>query len=310
MNILDFNATHIKEAEKLALMNYNEEKDIVTLLPQIERTPDLTVFADNGLGVVAFDGGKMLGFLCCYSPWDNAFQSAARGTFSPIHAHGVIKENRVMICKRLYQSAAEKWVKNKIAYHAIALYAHDSVSIEAMFSYGFGLRCVDAVRPLTSLICEPSEGIIFDELEKQDIVKIREMRNMLINHLSESPCFIYKTPDWLSSAESRNSRVFIAKQGKKLISFMEVMDGDENVVAEDNNMKCICGAFCLPEYRGKGISQNLLNYMINVIKAEGYNRLGVDFESFNPTASGFWLKYFTAYTNSVVRRIDECAIAK
>ena len=70
----------------------------------------------------------------------------------------------------------------------------------------------------------------------------------------------------------------------------------------------ICGAFCLHEYRGKSIYQNLLNFTITKLKEEGYILLGVDFESFNPTAYGFWLKYFTAYTNSVVRRIDECAL--
>jgi len=34
----------------------------------------------------------------------------------------------------------------------------------------------------------------------------------------------------------------------------------------------------------------------------------VDCESFNPTARGFWLKYFKEYTHSVVRRIDEKAV--
>lgn len=33
--------------------------------------------------------------------------------------------------------------------------------------------------------------------------------------------------------------------------------------------------------------------------------LGLDFESINPTAYVFWTKYFTPYTHSVVRRIDE-----
>ncbi|MFN2969307.1 GNAT family N-acetyltransferase, partial [Escherichia coli] len=67
----------------------------------------------------------------------------------------------------------------------------------------------------------------------------------------------------------------------------------------------IRGAYCLPAHRGKGLYQNLLNLTISVLKKEGYTKLGGNFESFNPTARGFWLKYFTAYTNSVVRRIDE-----
>jgi hypothetical protein len=46
----------------------------------------------------------------------------------------------------------------------------------------------------------------------------------------------------------------------------------------------------------------------NLTSAIIYTRLGVDFESLNPTAYGFWLKYFDAYTHSVVRRIDEKAV--
>lgn len=43
-------------------------------------------------------------------------------------------------------------------------------------------------------------------------------------------------------------------------------------------------------HRGKDVYQNLLNFAISTLKAEGYAQLGVD---------------FTAYTHSVVRRIDE-----
>jgi GNAT superfamily N-acetyltransferase len=73
-------------------------------------------------------------------------------------------------------------------------------------------------------------------------------------------------------------------------------------------MQNICGAFCLPVYRGKGIMQGLLNHVITQLKVDKVNSLGVDFESFNLSASGFWLKHFTAYIYSVTRRIDECAL--
>ena len=47
-----------------------------------------------------------------------------------------------------------------------------------------------------------------------------------------------------------------------------------------------------------------------ILKEQGYTRLGVDFESFNPSGSGFWLKHFSAYTFGVVRRIDESVLKK
>lgn len=78
----------------------------------------------------------------------------------------------------------------------------------------------------------------------------------------------------------------------------------ETFACETPDMMNICGAYCMPEYRGTGVYQELLAYLINVLKEEGYTRLGVDFESFNLTARGFWLKFFTPYTNSLVRRVD------
>ena len=101
MDIFDFEKDHIEQAQKIVMRNYNEERAIVTELPVISNAPDLDSFADNGLGVVIKDGDDMLGFLCCHKPWGNAFDSKARGTFSPIHAHGAILKNREAIYKKL-----------------------------------------------------------------------------------------------------------------------------------------------------------------------------------------------------------------
>ncbi len=312
MRIVDFDRSHVEPALQVAKDNYFEERGEVPFLPEIEAVPNLEYFAGNGLGVAALEGNRLIGFLCCYEPWDNAFDSMAKGTFSPIHAHGAVKENRQMIYKRMYQYAAEKWVKHKITYHAIAHYAHDTEALETFFIYGFGLRCMDAIRPMQKIECKPCEGIRFDELMKENVSQIRELRKLQSEHMGYSPCFMYSTErefrDWLERAEKRDSRLFIAKEQDKVMAFVEITSTGENFATEDETMRSICGAYCLPEYRGRDIYPNLLNYAIGKLAGEGYKLLGVDFESFNPTAYGFWLKYFTAYTKSVVRRIDECAL--
>jgi GNAT superfamily N-acetyltransferase len=108
-----------------------------------------------------------------------------------------------------------------------------------------------------------------------------------------------------------NVRYFVAKQNDVLAAYVKTLvDDGETFVCSTPGMQNICGAYCLPEYRGKGVYQNLLNYLIRTLNAEGFTRLGVDFESFNPTANAFWPKYFGEYTHSVVRRIDEHALLK
>lgn len=313
MKIIDFEAKHVEEALVLTAQSYNEEREQVAALPVIDTMPDLTYFANNGLGVAAFENGKMIGFLSCYEPIDNAFGTSSKGMFSPIHAHAAIKENRSYIMKRLYQAAAYKWVGKKAAYHTIAVYAHDAESKSALFEYGFGLRCIDAIRSMDTFECESiNDGITFEELPKGNDKDVRELRRLLSKHVGESPCFMYKTPEatqkWILKKEEDDSRLFVAKDGQRVVSFIEIADEGENFVTDVSSMLNIQGAFCMPEYRGKSIAQNLINYTIEILKSEGYKILGVDYESFNPTANGFWKKYFTVYTNSVVRTIDDSAL--
>lgn len=315
MKIVEFDSAHAAVAAELAMADYEEERDRVPALPIMKALPDLRPFADNHLGVAAFEGDEMLGFLCCLEPWEHAFQTAAKGTFSPMHAHGARKEGRGVIYQRMYQAAAEKWVKKGITYHSIALYAHEETALSAFFDYGFGRRCVDAIRSMEPLEnCFPPDGIAFRELDWQEAGRVRELRRMLKEHMGNSPCFMRTPvgePEECREQEreaTQDCRIFAAEDGKKVAAFMEVTDGGENFATLAGDMRNICGAYCLPEYRGRNIYQGLLDYVILMLKKEGFCRLGVDYESFNPTANRFWPKYFEPYTKSVVRRIDECAL--
>ena len=60
---------------KIALASYYDERQYVKDLPQVCDIPDLYGFARNGLGVVALENEKMIGFLCCCEPFDNAFRA-------------------------------------------------------------------------------------------------------------------------------------------------------------------------------------------------------------------------------------------
>ncbi len=317
MIIVDFEKKHIDEARAVALSNYNEERRLVKELPEINDLPDMTMFAENGLGVAAFENGKMTGFLCCFSPWDNAFGTAARGTFSPLHAHGAAAENRVRVYRSMYKAAAEKWVKAHITYHAVSLYAHDEKALQAFFLYGFGVRCSDAIRHTEGVACGAPDNISFRRISAGEAPSVREMRRMLSEHLGDSPCFMYSDESefrsWLENAEKRGSVIYTAQAvatGSSPVAFIEVTDSGENFVTDTACMKNICGAFCLPEYRGTGVFVALLGFVLNSLRNEGAELLGVDYESFNPNALGAWEKYFTPYTRSVVRRIDEGVLRK
>lgn len=308
MIIVNFEKRHADAAKALALANYQEERSYVPELPDSPEIPDLNWFAENGMGVAAMEGDRLVGYLCCVGPFENAFNSGIPGIYVPLHAHGTIAEGRERIYRRLYQAAAEKWVERGTLSHAITLYTHDMQALQTFFGYGFGLRCIDAIRSLAAVPGTSPEGFTFRVLPRSQVGKVRQLRRMLSAHLMQSPCFMPDSPEnverWIDMAEQRDSRVFVAEKDDEAVAFIEVKEEGENFITYSPVMRNICGAFCLPRYRGTGLFAALLNHMISELDRGEVSLLGVDYESLNPTASGAWRKYFLPYTYSVVRRID------
>ncbi len=310
MHIIDFHHHHIEPAAALALACYAEERAHTTILPQADFTPLLRSLSENGLGVAAFDQGRMIGFLLCCEPFDHAFRATdARGVFSPMGAHASITERRSAIYATMYQAAAIKWVKAGAVSHAICLYAHDEELQQLFFYYGFGIRCMDAMRPMAPIACAPCEGFDLRELPRAEYASVYPMDLALNAHYCTSPFFMNRTPDtreeFLADCLQEDTRIFVARRGDELCAFLKISPIGEACVATGSDYRHITGAYCLPEYRGTGLYQNLLSHAVSVLQEEGIRRLGVNFESFNPAGRGFWLKHFSAYTHSAVRRIDE-----
>lgn len=311
MKMIPFTKDLIPAAQALVRSNYLEERMQVSALPKEPEVPSLDELCENGLAVAAVENGVLLGFLGAYGPWKPVFHTNdTAGVFSPLHCHAVQKENRINIWQRLYQAAAECWVQVGAASHAITLYSHDEEAQKALYMYGFGVRCMDLMR-LTELPQSPA-GWTLRELPANEQKKLAPLRRMLTEHLGQSPCFMKHDPirveQWIGARAADPPRTFVAEKQGKIAAYMEITHEGENFVSSTPGTANICGAYVLQEYRGEGAAQAVLAHLLRTVAQEGTLRLGVDCESINPTALKFWSKYFTAYTHSVVRRVDECAI--
>jgi ribosomal protein S18 acetylase RimI-like enzyme len=306
------NHNHVEGAAKIAFSEFFEERASVPALPDFDFYESLckliSELADSDLGTVALENGKVVGYLTCYQPMQNHFGTTP-GVFSPLHGHGTVKENRAKTYSWLYQKASEKWLRNGILSHAISLYAH-SEAIQSFFWNGFGLRCIDAIREVIPIQCGVLSTVKFREIPHDELSTVVTLKNQLIKHLRNTPMYIplffqVDTDNLKEEAKNRKSRFFAAEANNEVVGFIEIMDSGENFACEYPGMMNICGAYLIPDFRGQGIFHNLLDSLLEILKSEGYTHCGVDFESFNPTASGFWLKHFMPYTYSVTRRIDE-----
>jgi len=313
MTIKDFTADHIEQAIAIAKRNYQAEREHVPALPSVADWPDLSCFVENNLGVAAFDGETMLGYLCCWNPWDGAWDNPGlRHVFSPLHGNGTVPENRVKIYARLYQAAGAKWAKIGAASHGVCLYAHDTEGLAQFFRYGFGMRTVDAIRGMEEAAAPPCGEYTFSQPAKEELTEVYPLDVLLDNSFIDSPFFMFREPDsqtaFLEKAAQSQSIFFLAKHQGKAVAYIKAELDGETFIQDTPGYLHVKAMICLPEHRGKGVSQKLLNLLVEKLKADGITRLGVDFESFNPSGSGFWLKHFTAYTHGVVRRIDEKAL--
>jgi len=304
----------LEEAVSIALTEYDEERGVVKDLPQNDYREVvynlLSDMIDHNPGIAALDGSKVVGFLTCYAPIENFF-GKEKGAFSPIHAHGAIKKDRNLIYSKLYQKAAKKWVDEGILSHGIAIYAHNTTAVESFFRNGFGLRCIDAIASIDIKITkhENIEDVKMEEITLDKLDCLLPLKNKLISHLSKSPVFLtynkFDREKLKSQSTARMSRFFTASSKEKVIGYIEITGSGENFTCDDKGTINICGAYLGEEYRGRGIFDLLLSFMFKKLQQEGYQRCGVDYESFNPAADKFWTKYFTPYTYSMTRRIDE-----
>lgn len=236
-----------------------------------------------------------------------------RGVFSPMGANGTVPENRAKIYAQLYQAAGEKWARLGAGSHAVCLYAHDKEGLAQFFRYGFGARTVDAIRRMEDIVdAPPCEGYTFSELKPEDILGIYPLEKQLDAGYIESPFFMTRSTEdeaaFLAHYKRVRSIYYAAKFNGQTVAFIRAEAGGETFIQNTPQYLHCKGMYCLPEHRGKGIAQRLLRLLSQKLSGEGVTRLGVDYESINPSGSAFWQKHFEEYAYGVVRRIDDGAV--
>lgn len=331
MTVERFCKTHIAAAQQLAWQEYQQAQRHFTAMPHLTGVtptseaatlPDLAPFAENGLGVAALQGGRLVGFLCVVSPFAHCFRSTdAVGVFSPLGANAAQPQDRAAIYAAMLEKAAEAWVKAGASNHAICLYAHDSPAQTQCFFYGYGLRCMDGIRLLSASqqaenTFQPPHGQACT-LRRLDVLEFERafpLEEQLAQHMAQSPTFIRRPSlsqqDLWQAAQAQRAQYYAAlAQDGTAVAYLRAspLDGETFLRTLPGYIH-LDGAFCQPAWRGSGLAAALLRHTAAALAAQGYTHLGVDLESINPAAHHFWRKHFQLYTHSLARRIDEHAL--
>lgn len=312
MNIIPFEQNHIREAGELLWEAYQAERAAVPVLPD---SGDAAFFArmasnlaGNGLGVAAVEEDRLLGFLTGMEAGE--LFGASHGIYIPVYGHAAKGRDRQNTYQQLYAAASEMWVRRGLLSHVITVYAHDDVAVKAWFWQDFGLRCVDAVRPLDDVLISAKEYFDIRRIKPCEAGTLLCLHREHWRYYKNAPMFMHVHEDcsleelrgWL---EGKDQYAFAAFENGEPAAYMLLRHGGESFASDDTMSMNICGAYVKPGLRGSGYGAAILHSIVGWLGENGYTRLGVDYESFNIQGSRFWQKHFTAFTLSLTRRIDE-----
>ena len=290
------------------------ERDALARWPAIPQPDEDALHAswqqrmESGTGVVARRHGQVVGCLQAVGPI-NEFRPSGQGVYAPITSCLAENAHADHVFTTMLTALGEVAAFAGTTLAAFTCFPHHTRLNASLTQNGFGVRCADAVTLISDLSADvPDSGLTIDEVHWRDVAQLAEVKESLAAHLASSPMHMEHfqfTPEFLAwKSEQRESVHIVARDGDRIVGFIEATYEGENYLTRSPQMRNICGAGVLPAYRNRGVMRALLVALANTYREEGIVTLGVDYETFNPNARGFWERFFVPYTWSWERRFD------
>ena len=308
---------HISTAASLFASNYKELRRTVPSLPDLMENEGrvsslLEWLLGNFSGLVALEGDQLRGFL----GWllvERFRDTRRKAAYCPEWGHASLEADRPAIYRALYREASRLWHEAGCQAHALTILAHERSTLETWFWNGFGLTVVDAIRgaairPLEPLDISPAAGVAIRKASPDDVQALSILEIEHRRHYSEAPIFMaprqpHGESEIAEFLQTSENSYWLVEEGDEPVGFLRFeyrSEGAAQVVASDTTI-AITGAYFRPELRGRGLASALVNTALQDYTTLGFERCSVDFESFNPEAASFWMKYFQPVCYSVVR---------
>jgi len=97
--------------------------------------------------------------------------------------------------------------------------------------------------------------------------------------------------------------MFAAFDGETIVGIIDASVDYECFLLNSNDIYNVGDIYIEKAYRGKMVSELLLQYDNSTLREDGVKKIGVEHGTANPNARGFWDKYLKNYTYTLVRNI-------
>lgn len=315
MNITHLTRQQIAPAAALFAGGFARLRQSVPALPaQMEDPAASAGYLENLLAhskaLAAFDDDRLVGYLGWWLV-DSFRDTDRKAAYCPVWAHAVAAEDTravMRVYRALYRAASAEWLDAGCQAHALTLLAGDEAAQETWFWNGFGLAVVDAVRSLDPLGIPCPDGYTLRRAAPVDARSLALIEAEHWRHYAEPPTLMVanaasSADEFVHLLENPANSVWVAWKGTELAAYLRfegLSHGATEIVSADDTIACT-GAYTRPAHRGKKIAAALLDSALAEFRSRGLARCSVDFESFNPEAASFWVKYFQPVGYSVMR---------
>jgi ribosomal protein S18 acetylase RimI-like enzyme len=312
MEIVPFREEFINAAAALFVENYRQQRRAVPVLPDaMENISRVAGMLDELFqtcpGVAAVENDQLAGYLGWY--FVEHFRGAdIMGAYCPVWAHSATSNASSAVYRGMYRTASAYWATRGCGVHAISLLANDRPAEKTWFWNGFGLAVVDAIRPILPVNAKPGKQLVVRKAQSQDAELVAVLDGEHTRHYSEPPIFMApispETQDTnLTIISGPVDSIWLAEfqdEPAGLMTF-EVRGHNTTEIVQSETTIAITNAYTRTQYRGKGIAAALLDAGLQHYGGRGFERCSVDFESVNPEAVNFWMKYFEPVSFSLMR---------
>lgn len=258
-------------------------------------------------GYVLTAGTDIVGYLV----FDRGQFHGREAAFCPPLAHAVATEHEQWGYRLLYRAASADWVRNGVLDHYVIVAAHGEGLINLFFELGFGRYLIDAYRSVADLPIRRESACSIRRAGPQALAEVRGLMDMSVEFYLQAPLFLRQSPssdtELASLLIQEKCAVFLAYVGGTAVGLMNVRiadDADSFSLADPETARLDpLGAYIRPEYRNRGIGDDLLAECIRWARDQGAERVHVDFEGANLYASAYWVKHFTPVLLSLKRSV-------
>lgn len=228
----------------------------------------------------------------------------------PVWGYSARGEKCRQIISRLFQSLAEQIVSAKTVHFSVRLYAHDE-EMQRLFSFlQFGIQSEKGIRRIEEIAYNPNHAVrkISKEELRQKWAEIWDLLSQLISHLQKSPVF-YPGKEFTEEVYQEffadtDTSVYIMEDKDKITGVIESNSETMDYFFPNIQAVNVGKAYVVPEYRGQKAAQALLHCLDKDLAAAGAGYEWVEHGTANPTARGFWNKYFETVEYEFIRSIE------